>query len=48
MSTRDAPYAGSVMTALESEPRKLSEKSTRSVAGFEIIGVVDTEPPTTG
>lgn len=42
MSTRDAPYAGSVMTALLSAPRKLSEKSTRRVVGLEMTGVMDT------
>lgn len=42
MSTREAPYAGSVMTALLSEARKLREKSTRRVAGLETTGVVET------
>jgi hypothetical protein len=42
MSTREAPYAGSVITALLSVPRKLSEKSTRRVVGLDTTGVVET------
>ena len=48
MSTSEAPYAGSVMTALLSVPRKLSEKSTRRVAGLDTTGVVETAPLMTG
>lgn len=44
MATREAPYAGSVITARESSPRKFMLKSTRSSAGRLMTGVVDMEP----
>lgn len=44
ISTREAPYAGSVMTALSSLPRKEMEKSRRRPEGREMVGVVETAP----
>ena len=44
MSTMEAPYAGSVMMARESEPRKEIPKSTRSPAGRLMIGVLEMDP----
>ncbi len=42
IESSEAPYAGSEITALSSQPRKLREKSRRTPAGLEIVGVVET------
>ena len=44
ISTMDAPYAGSVIMALLSSPRKDMLKSMRSPDGRETTGVVEMEP----
>ena len=45
IETSEAPYAGSVINARESVPRKETEKSRSSPEGLETSGVVEMEPP---
>lgn len=48
ISTIEAPYEGSVITALLSLPRKLRLKSTTRSEGEDIMGVEEMVPAETG